>query len=138
MSDDKSKINRVRLICEFIKLTSFDSESFNEEKISEYLKEKLKELGLKVESDTASEILKKISTGTSHPASNIYATLKGNKAGPPVLFSPSGPQDRRPAGARPCGMPRMPRDAVLRRSSVAALCSLALSPLGASSAETLP
>ena len=87
MSDDKSKINRVRLICEFIKLTSFDSESFNEEKISEYLKEKLKELGLKAESDTASEILKKISTGTSHPASNIYATLKGNKAGPPVLFS---------------------------------------------------
>ena len=87
MSDDKSKINRVRLICEFIKLTSFDSESFNEEKISEYLKEKLKELGLKVESDTASEILKKISTGISHPASNIYATLKGNKAGLPVLFS---------------------------------------------------
>ncbi|MCR4991581.1 MAG: M20/M25/M40 family metallo-hydrolase [Lachnospiraceae bacterium] len=87
MSDDKSKINRVRLICEFIKLTSFDSESFNEEKISEYLKGKLKELGLKVESDTASEILKEISPGTSHPASNIYATLKGKKAGQPVLFS---------------------------------------------------
>ena len=87
MSDDKIKINRTRLLCEFIRLTSFDSESFNEERISGYLKAKLEELGLKVETDTVGELLKEMSPGLSGTASNIYATLKGNKNLPPILFS---------------------------------------------------
>lgn len=87
MSDEKIKINRTRLLCEFIRLTSFDSESFNEKRISEYLKVKLKELGLKVETDTVGDLLKEISPGLTGITSNIYATLKGNKNIPPILFS---------------------------------------------------
>lgn len=87
MKDNNIKINRARMLCEFIRLTSFDSESFNEEKIAGYLKGKLKELGLKVETDNAGEELSKLSLNGDRPSSNIYATLKGNKELPPLLFS---------------------------------------------------
>ena len=44
-----AEINRDRLVAEFKRLVSFDSESFHEKEMSEYLKDKLRNLGLRVE-----------------------------------------------------------------------------------------
>lgn len=65
-------MNRERMVNEFITLTGFDSESYDEAKIREYLKEKLNKLGLCVDEDQ---------TG------NIYAVLPGEKERQPILFS---------------------------------------------------
>lgn len=94
MGDHKSKtdeINKDRLLAEFVKLVSFDSESFHEKGIAEYLKEKLRSLGLRVEEDHARERL--LENGHLDFAdkekltSNIYAYLEGNTKGSPILFS---------------------------------------------------
>ncbi len=84
---NKIETNRIRILEEFKHLVSFDSESFHEEKIAEYLKEKLKGLGLKVYEDEAGKILKEKNPSRKHTASNLYAYLKGNKEGDPILFS---------------------------------------------------
>ena len=74
------------LIEEFKRLAGFDSESFNEKRISEYLIERLKELGLKVATDNAEEELLREDYNRTDTASNIYAYLKGNIKGTPKLF----------------------------------------------------
>lgn len=76
-------VNENRMIKEFIKLNSFDSESFYELDISLYLVEKLKDLGFYVEMDNVGEKL----LNNPKASGNIYAYLKGNKKGEPILFS---------------------------------------------------
>lgn len=49
-------INKERLVDEFVHLVSFDSESYREQEIAQYLKEQLKRLGLQVEEDTVGNI----------------------------------------------------------------------------------
>ena len=78
-------VNKDRIIEEFIKLTSFDAPSYQEEDISKYLKEKLQSLGLSVEEDDAREKLLKEDASRTKTASNLYAYLKGT--GDPILFS---------------------------------------------------
>lgn len=77
-------VNSDRIRGEFDKLVSFDSESFCEYEIKEYLKEKLMSLGLSVTEDDA---WKRLGHESEKQAGNLYAILKGNTAGDPVLFS---------------------------------------------------
>jgi len=65
-------VNRQRLLDNFKTLAAFDSESFQEKEIADYLYGKLKELGLEV---------------TMDDAGNLYGIRKGNATGEPVLFS---------------------------------------------------
>ena len=76
-------INKERIINEFNKLISFDSLSFHEKNIYEYLINKLKSLGLKIITDDAG---KKLSNNID-AGNNIYAILEGNKKESPILFS---------------------------------------------------
>ena len=78
-------VNEKRILKQFMKLVSFDSESFSEKEIGEYLVWKLKSLGLLVntKNTTGKEYLKNYPD--SHP--NIYAFLKGDLPGDPILFS---------------------------------------------------
>ena len=76
-------INKERLLNEFNKLISFDSPSFFEDEIANYLFNKLKSLGLEVYMDNAINKL----TGRNTNVGNIYAYLKGNIKGDPILFS---------------------------------------------------
>jgi len=80
-------VDRDRIVREFIKLTSFDSPSYCEKEIAAYIKERLQALGLKVEEDHAKESLLKEDEGRINAASNLYAYLKGNGKGNPILFS---------------------------------------------------
>ena len=75
-------ISTERLLAEFQKLVSFDSESFHEAAIKEYLKEKLLALGLAVEEDDAA---KRLGTGADG-AGNLLGRLKGKEEGTPLLF----------------------------------------------------
>ncbi|MBR5348691.1 MAG: M20/M25/M40 family metallo-hydrolase [Lachnospiraceae bacterium] len=84
---DSNITDRNRILEEFFRLTSFDAESFHERMIAEYVKEKLRSLGLRVEEDRAAERLAALHPGSSETASNIYAFLKGTKPGEPILFS---------------------------------------------------
>ena len=77
-------VNIERIRNEFDRLVSFDSESFCEYEIKEYLKEKLTSLGLAVTEDDA---WKSLGQESSRPAGNLYGFLKGNTDGAPVLFS---------------------------------------------------
>ncbi len=65
-------VNRNRMIDAFRTLTAFDSESFHEKEIADHLEAKLRELGTEVKRDNDG---------------NIYAFLKGNAGGEPILFS---------------------------------------------------
>ena len=76
-------INKERIINEFNKLISFDSLSFHEKNIYEYLINKLKSLGLKIIVDDAGKKL----SNNNDSGNNIYALLEGNKKGEPILFS---------------------------------------------------
>jgi len=76
-------INKERIINEFNKLISFDSLSFHEKNIYEYLINKLKSLGLKIIVDDAGKKL----SNNNDSGNNIYALLEGNKKGKPILFS---------------------------------------------------
>ncbi|MCR4598967.1 MAG: M20/M25/M40 family metallo-hydrolase [Acetatifactor sp.] len=81
------KVDRDRIQNEFFQLTAFDAESFHERKIAEYVKEKLRSLGLTVEEDDARERIAKEHSESNETASNIYAYLKGTKQGEPILFA---------------------------------------------------
>ena len=81
-------INKERLLNEFLHLISFDSESYHERKIADYLKNELIDLGLKVDEDDACiknaiyhNFDPKLSSG------NIYGFLKGNAKGESILLS---------------------------------------------------
>ena len=73
-------VNRERIIKEFKTLTEFDSETYHEKNISEYLIKRLKDLGLEVKSFDESQNLKKYSTSIDL-GKNIIATLKGDIEG---------------------------------------------------------
>lgn len=75
-------VNEKRMMGEFNKLVSFNSESFHEFKIYQYLKDKLIGLGLEVFSDDAAKKLNEPDAGN-----NIYAFLKGNINSNAILFS---------------------------------------------------
>ncbi len=77
-------INSERMRREFETLVSFDSESFEEYDIKEYLKKKLTALGLDVYEDDA---WKTFQSKNPKAAGNLYGFLKGNTPGEPVLFS---------------------------------------------------
>ncbi|MCR5767708.1 MAG: M20/M25/M40 family metallo-hydrolase [Lachnospiraceae bacterium] len=80
-------VDSLRLLKEFKKLTSFDSESYNEQEIAGYLFRKLEDLGLSVKMDDAGNRLRKKAGYTEGPAfGNIYGLLEGNTGGEPVLF----------------------------------------------------
>ena len=84
---EKGKVNRDRIKEEFFHLTTFDAESFHESKIAAYVKEKLKNLGLRVEEDGARERIGKEHPESKETASNLYAYLEGTKPGNAILFS---------------------------------------------------
>ena len=76
-------VDEKRLLSEFITLAGFDSESFHEKDIAEYLLAKLNKLGLEALMDRAGAA----QTGDEKAAGNIYGFLKGNIQGEPILFS---------------------------------------------------
>lgn len=77
-------VNRDRMIHNFIELAEFDSESFSEKAIGEFVHKSLEDLGLEVRTDTTDEKYL-----AEHPDSypNIYGFWKGNVSGDPILFS---------------------------------------------------
>lgn len=80
-------VDEKRIISLFNKLISYDSESFKEIEISNYLYDKLKELGLEVSYDDAGEKLNdEYHFDFKHSKGNIYGFLKGDKKGS-ILFS---------------------------------------------------
>ena len=81
------RVDRDRIREEFLRLISFDAESFHEKKIAAYVKGRLEELGLRVEEDDAGEMISKDHQESNETASNLYAFLKGNRPGKPILFS---------------------------------------------------
>lgn len=76
-------VNEKRLLEEFQTLASFDSESFHEKVISEYLIHKLKALELEVTVDDTGHKLYDNANATG----NIYGYLKGNPDEEALLFS---------------------------------------------------
>ena len=72
-------IDRERLVREFTHLVGFDSESYSEREIADYLKCRLLELGLVVEEDSADQLLQELHTGDlARSAGNLYGYLAGN------------------------------------------------------------
>lgn len=76
--------NEKRITDLFLKLVSFDSESYHEQEIGSYLTAKLKALGLQVDIRHTTEKAYLKSHPDSYP--NIYACLKGTLPGT-ILFS---------------------------------------------------
>lgn len=74
-----TQINEERLVKEFIELVQVDSETKNEGKIAEVLKEKFSKLGLEVVEDDAK-------SKTGHGANNLICTLKGTKEGVSSIY----------------------------------------------------
>lgn len=84
VAGEEKMINKERLVSNFIELAGIDSESYHERQIAELTEAKLRSLGLEVITNTTDkEYLRK------HPDSfsNIYAFLKGNTRGEPIIFS---------------------------------------------------
>jgi len=79
-------INEDRLINEFINLTKFDSESFNELEIQKYVITRLKELGLDVFEDNSKNNYKKYSD-SKNITNNVYARLKGDIEGKGIILA---------------------------------------------------
>lgn len=82
-------INTSRLVSQFKTMVEFDSETYHEREIADYLTLQLKELGFEVEEDDAGIQLKERITGYGNqsPTGNLYGRLKGNTEGSPVLLS---------------------------------------------------
>lgn len=74
------KVNKKRIVDEFLELTSMDSVSFHEREMADKLTVKLKELGFEVTEDHAG----KVYNGT---AGNLFAVLKGQLQGEAILLS---------------------------------------------------
>ncbi|GGE37752.1 hypothetical protein GCM10011391_15730 [Pullulanibacillus camelliae] len=73
-------INEKRIVDEFMELVQIDSETGEEEKIAQVLKEKFSALGLTVEEDNARAV-------TGHGANNLICTLEGTVACDPIYFT---------------------------------------------------
>lgn len=82
-------INRKRLVSQFKRMVEFDSETYGEREIADYLTEELRQLGFEVREDDAGFRLKeKIPDyGSAAPTGNLYGFLKGNREGEPILLS---------------------------------------------------
>ena len=80
-------VKQSRILEEFQKLVSFDTPSYYEKEIAEYLKNKLRSLGVEVTEDEAGKKLLEEDSSRTETASNIYGYLKGNVSGEPILFS---------------------------------------------------
>lgn len=72
-------VNKDRLIKEFMELVQIDSETKNEAKIAEVLKNKFSDLGLEVIEDTSKK-------QTGHGAGNLICNLKGDADGVDTIY----------------------------------------------------
>lgn len=82
-------IHRSRLVSQFKKMVEFDSETYQEREIADYLTGELKQLGFEVWEDDAGYRLKEKlpEYGTAAPTGNLYGFLKGTSNSPPILLS---------------------------------------------------
>lgn len=82
-------INKSRLLSQFKRMVEFDSETYQEREIADYLTEELKELGFEVWEDDAGYRLKEKvpEYGANAPTGNLYGFLKGTAGSAPVLLS---------------------------------------------------
>lgn len=82
-------INKNRLVSQLKKMVEFDSETYHERELADYLTEELKELGFEVWEDDAGIRLKEsvAGYGSQTPAGNLYGFLKGTADAPPILLS---------------------------------------------------
>ncbi|MBE5975632.1 MAG: M20/M25/M40 family metallo-hydrolase [Paenibacillaceae bacterium] len=82
-------MNRSRLVSQFKRMVEFDSETYHERQIADYLIKEMKQLGFAVKEDDAGIRLKEriAGYGDAIPTGNLYGYLKGNTAGEPVLLS---------------------------------------------------
>ncbi|MFB1050427.1 M20/M25/M40 family metallo-hydrolase [Paraliobacillus sp. JSM ZJ581] len=74
------KVNKERLLKEFLELVQIDSETTDEAKIANILKQKFTDLGVDVYEDESAEI-------TGHGAGNLICTLKGDPSIEPIYFT---------------------------------------------------
>lgn len=82
------KINKERLVNQFLTMTAFDSETFHERDIADYLKKELENLGMEVYEDDAGVQLKAIRPDYPETVTgNVYGFLKGTIQGEPLLLS---------------------------------------------------
>lgn len=79
-------INKERLIHEFIHLTKFNSESFNEKEIQKYIIDELIKLGVSVKEDNSKDNYKKY-TNSIGITNNVYGYLKGDRKDGIILAS---------------------------------------------------
>lgn len=82
-------IQRSRLVGQFKKMVEFDSETYQEREIADYLTGELKQLGFEVLEDDAGHRLKEKlpEYGTAAPTGNLYGFLKGTTGSAPILLS---------------------------------------------------
>lgn len=82
-------INRERLVSQFKKMVEFDSETYHEREIADYLTAELRQLGFEVREDDAGFRLKESipEYGNGAPTGNLYGYLKGNADSEPILLS---------------------------------------------------
>ncbi|GLC80533.1 M20/M25/M40 family metallo-hydrolase [Lacrimispora brassicae] len=82
-------IHRSRLVSQFKKMVEFDSETYQEREIADYLTGELKQLGFEVWEDDAGYRLKEKlpEYGTAAPTGNLYGFLKGTLNSAPILLS---------------------------------------------------
>ena len=82
-------IHRSRLVSQFKKMVEFDSETYQEREIADYLTGELKQLGFEVWEDDAGYRLKEKlpEYGTAAPTGNLYGFLKGTLNSIPILLS---------------------------------------------------
>ncbi len=82
-------IQRSRIVKQFKKMVEFDSETYQEREIADYLTKELEQLGFQVQEDDAGFRLKeKIPFyGDAVPTGNLYGFLKGNNDSEPILLS---------------------------------------------------
>lgn len=82
-------IHRSRLVSQLKKMVEFDSETYQEREIADYLTGELKQLGFEVWEDDAGYRLKEKlpEYGTAAPTGNLYGFLKGTSNSSPILLS---------------------------------------------------
>lgn len=82
-------INTKRLVSQFNTMVEFDSETYHERDLADYLTGELKELGFEIWEDDAGMQLKERITGygSQAPTGNLYGLLNGNIEAPSVLLS---------------------------------------------------
>lgn len=82
-------INTKRLVSQFKTMVEFDSETYHERELADYLTGELKDLGFEVWEDDAGIQLKERITGygSQAPTGNLYGLLKGNTEAPSILLS---------------------------------------------------